>query len=192
MKNIIVITGESGAGKDTLAKYIISELEQVYLKGVVVKFVEPFKKALSVYLDVPLDYLENREYRTQVIPALGCSPLDLMVRGFHVMPQLHPELGLYSTTRQVERLLSQGNIPIFTDMRNPLEAEFLANLARSSVRLSLVKVRREGSTRLSSDIHLDTNYAKLYPVASDVEVVHNTSLRVLQQFASRYVYPGVA
>lgn len=164
---IVVILGNSGAGKDTLAGIIKDVLRmKVGKPSEIVKFVKPFKKALSIYLGVPVEQLEDRIYRVTPIPELGCTPLDLMIRGYEVMPLLHPRLGLYSTGQEVSKLMDYGRIPIFTDCRNSSEVDYLQILATPGHPLFVFTIERMGEKHLKSDEHLGENINRLASIAA--------------------------
>jgi len=166
---LIVLAGLSGAGKDTTFRLMRDLLSHALVN---VKFVEPFKLMLSQYLGVTLEQLEDREWRTTVIDDLGVSPLDLMVKGFEVMPQLHPRLGLHYTKRQVASYLERGQVPVFTDMRNPVEAEYLKSLATTEA-LYLFQVQRSIATALETDKYLGVNIKTLSRVAAHHGIIMN-------------------
>ena len=173
-KPIIVVIGQSGAGKDT--SYTILE-QQLCLPAQNVKFVKPFKEAMANYLGVALEMLEDRVYRNQILPELGCSPLDLMVRGFKHMPNIHPELGIYYTRRQVQSVFENDQIPIFTDCRNPAEIGFISQLTQEGHKLYTVHLVRSDLDLIESDLHLPSNSRQLRLLSSHYLMTPNNGTK---------------
>jgi hypothetical protein len=159
MKKGIVISGISGVGKDELFKTLKSFIPSMTN----VKFADPVKRAFAAYLDVPIEYLEDRESRVLPIEFLdGDSVLDLLVKSHKVMPSINSKLGLYSTDKQVKRmLLDKSGIPVFTDTRNVAEVDWLLETFKPN-ELLLIRVRSNvRGRRLESDCYLDYIEAEL-------------------------------
>lgn len=146
----VVILGVSGVGKDTLASQLVN-FSTPFLNFEVVKFAEPVKRAIAAYLGVSMSQMEDREYRTKPIAELdGLSILDILVKSFDVMPQLHPKLGLVWARKALDNLQYCGVTPVFTDVRNLVEVELI--LSRNYDRLFVVELSsRVRGKALSSD-----------------------------------------
>lgn len=170
----VVITGVSGVGKDETFHAIHTATYNRAVKVSNTKFSDPIKQAFALWLGVPREALDNKEFRAQPIEFLdGLTPLDLLVRSFHVMPQISPRLGLYSTQRHVESLLTESTIPVFTDGRNEAEAQWLTSYFTPS---ELVVVPVSSTVRgqaLSSDYLQSVNEARLVSYADRVVHIKN-------------------
>jgi hypothetical protein len=174
---LIVILGYSNAGKDTLAKFLHSHLEHLGYKSETVKFVQPFKDTLAMYLGVDRELMEDREYRSTVITELGCTPLELMIRGFTAMPLIHPKLGLYKTKKTISWLIHQGVIPVFTDPRNPEEIRYLRGLADEGHPVISLRVNRPDQLPQESDEYLEVNWINLKRFSRYHEVIENDKVK---------------
>lgn len=147
---LIVILGFSDVGKDTAFRAIESLAPLLPQPPLNIKFSEPIKTAIATYLGVPSELMEDRVWRNRVIPELGRTPLDLLVESFKHMPNIHPRLGLYKTKRTCQQCLNHPLV--FTDMRNPVELDFVVNLAREYSRLiHVLFIDRPNKGALPSD-----------------------------------------
>jgi hypothetical protein len=188
---VAVVLGLSDAGKDTVFRLLNKRYQVTNIK-----FSAPSKRALAMYLGVPEEYMENREWRETVIAELGLSPLELMIRIFEHLPKIHPKLGLYHTRREVEAIF-HGNqmyrnrlIPVFTDLRNLAEVDYLLSLVSSGVRLILINVVRDGVVPKPSDKYYLRNLAVLEPIADFSHTVVNPGTTE-QELLFRLSHSGV-
>jgi hypothetical protein len=142
---VIIITGASGSGKDTLASGL----------GLpVVKFASPFKRAFESFMCLPYGFLDTSRRNDRVIDpvtgvTLDLTYLDVMVNAFKVWEQIHPR-GL--TLAAVEKAW-QG-LPLFsiTDLRKPIEVEFILSRFKQDEILHFRLLGR--GNILESDVHL--------------------------------------
>lgn len=164
----VVIMGVSGVGKDTLAREIV-ELSTPSLNFEIFKFATPIKRAIAAYLDIPVNLLEDREFRTTPLEELdGATPLDILVKSFDVMPQLHPKLGLVWAKKRLDFLRYKEIIPVFTDTRNLVEVEAILKRRYDLTYTILVDSQVRGK-KLSSDIYLEYNRHTLVSGSSRVK-----------------------
>jgi len=119
---LIGITGKAGAGKDTLADYLVDAYEaQKY------NFALPLKQALNAMFGWTMPQWDDREWKERVIPWLGKSPRQLaQTIGTEWGRELvHPELWvLLAEQRYIAHLDSHSNAPPFVipDVRFDNEA----------------------------------------------------------------------
>jgi hypothetical protein len=180
---ILVLLGVSGAGKDTAASFLQGQNPKL----INVKFSDPIKQALAAYLGVDRALMDDREWRTTVIPELGCTPLDILVKSFDYMPQIHPRLGLVATGRQCRSILESGGQIVFTDMRNLAERNFVVELAsKYAVPLFVYQIHRRDAQPQSSDRLVSAIYHTLRPyhVQTVGRIPNNGSLPEFQDALS--------
>ncbi|MFB2876880.1 hypothetical protein [Floridanema aerugineum] len=168
--SIIVILGNSGAGKDTVTEVLKAEVGNC----IVHKWSAPMKRMLEYAYDLPTGSLEDREIRSQEVPDMpGVTYLDLMVRCFEFFPKIDPLMMIRKVFRAIQSdVKNKGKIVISNDLRNPLEAEAIANLA-IYYPLHIIRVERKGCKGLKSDKFLKTNYQTLLKVAKTAHIVNN-------------------
>jgi hypothetical protein len=184
MKKGIVISGFSGVGKDELFK----SFKRFIPSMVNVKFAEPVKRAFAAYLDIPIEHIEDRDLRTLPIEFLdNDSILDLLVKSHKVMPSINPKLGLYSTDKQVKRiLLEKSGIPVFTDTRNLVEVDWLLDTFKPN-ELLVIRVRSNiRGQRLDSDRYLEQIECRLSQANDSVYFVNDeANTEKLDNFTDR-------
>ena len=191
-KWFIVFTGLSGAGKDTASQRVLASSGSAY-KAEVVKFSKPMKLAIACLLNVPVEKLEDREYRDTLIPELGVTPLELMVRSFEFLPALHPNICVYNTDMYVRSRVKEAqdlhHVLVFNDVRQRQEAALIANLKDSfGYNLLHIDVKHPVATPLSSDVNYPEviDYLGYYSDRSynaynywDIQTLHNKIGRIL-------------
>lgn len=164
----VVIMGVSGVGKDTLAKELV-KLSKPSLNFEIFKFATPIKRAIAAYLDIPVSLLEDREYRTTALEELdGATPLDVLVKSFDVMPNLHPKLGLVWASKRLDYLRDSEVTPVFTDVRNRVEVKALLKRQYDLTYIVTVESSVRGK-KLSSDVYLELNKNELVRDSSKVK-----------------------
>lgn len=102
LPKLIGITGKAGAGKDTLANYVVDRTA-----GRKYSFALPLKQALNAMFGWTMSNWDDREWKERVIPWLGKSPRQLaQTIGTEWGRELvHPELWvLLAEQRFIEHL----------------------------------------------------------------------------------------
>lgn len=161
MNRIYVLTGLSGAGKDTLAKELIEydeDVVQVQWSGIA-------KRTYENWYGIPKGSLDDREFRLQNIPGFDKSYLQVLIDAYTKWDEIDPRLTVRPTLRYIHALLDQGHDIVITDTRKKEEADDLFNLVmyeRPEVCLFHVSLEgREGEKKLESDDNLEYNQDKL-------------------------------
>lgn len=192
-KWFVVFTGLSGTGKDTASMAVMQNSGTAY-RAEICKFSQPMKVAIATLLDVPVDYLEDRNYRNKVIPQLGVTPLDLMVRSFDFLPSLHPDICTYRTEQYLESRLKAAkkfnHVVVFNDVRQQKEAELLVRLADAhQYDMLTIHIKRQGTQPLSSDIHCQaiTDYLAYHSRRMFV-VFNNWEISILESRVLRMLH----
>lgn len=171
-KRVVVVTGVSDSGKDTIGIYL-RDLKQFPI----IKFVEPAKRYVETCMNLPVGFMEDKVLRNQpvVCPITGMledyTYLDILIKMYHERFAACPKMSLPYTGNQISKSWSSV---VLTDLRSPLEAEYL-NVKYAD---SLLHIRVEGRGEArSSDEHLITN-TRLIPI--DYTVDNSGNLRALR------------
>lgn len=122
MKNILIITGKSDAGKDTIATI----LQEINGEIVNVKFSYPMKKMLAYVYSVDVGQFEDKERRMEKVPGEDFTYADLMTRAFKHFRAIDDKMMIRKVIHNVEKNVSTG--VVITDMRTPSEVEAVLNL----------------------------------------------------------------
>jgi hypothetical protein len=178
MTTIYVVTGISGAGKDTVSDIIKAKFQ--YYNTRIIKFAQPVKSFLEHVYDLPEGYL-NTLGKYEPCPLPGMNWNDLLVKWWEFTPRLDPYMWLRQTRAEVDKALKGGANIIFNDVRNLKEVEYLEALALN-VPMCVIRVWRPGAIALPSDEHLQEVELRLSRVALvSRAVVNNGTLEDLRQ-----------
>jgi len=127
---IIGISGYSGVGKDTLAKYITEVNPQFQVK----KFSGKLKYIASILTGIPAENFESQEFKTKELNGWDMTARDLLQKlgTDAIRDNLHEDAwvnALFSNYHQSDRW-------IITDMRFPNEYEAVKQFGGITVRLN--------------------------------------------------------
>lgn len=173
-QKIYVISGYSGAGKDTVA----SILKEKHERSSILKFAAPGKRALEKIYSLPFGALDDREYRLRTAPhSNGRTFLEVLVDFWRHRDLL---LGADFFPAQVEAEADyclKGSIPwvvMFTDMRHSNEADVITSLLTKYPDTELVPVwvYRGSAKMLESD-------RDSYQIMGDLAKRHNSPIRFI-------------
>jgi hypothetical protein len=141
MYDSVILLGFHGVGKDTLANRLC-EADPTYVN---VKFSQYPKSVLAAALDVPVNWLEDKTYRSSPISKdhPDISPLTLLNLMYHGRKSL-PAFSQKTIDSTLDSI-PKSSIPVFTDVRNLLElgevlskfsATLIITLERSGIKAS--------------------------------------------------------
>lgn len=146
---IIGFGHRSGVGKDTAAGFLDQSLRELD-SNFRVKRIGFAAKLKEVTYDLfkfsgikePIHYENHREDREKIIPALGCTIVDLWVDVGEKMREIYGPVWIQNTLHQEEI-----DFLIITDIRHPNEAEAITELGGSLYRVINPTVpHREGKS----------------------------------------------
>ena len=112
----IILLGESGIGKDHLFK----SLSTTYPNIQNVKFTTYAKTLVSRAFNVSPSLMDDKEWRTQNLPGIELSPLDLLLTLYHGARN-YPKFSDANIKYTLDSIVD-GFIPVFTDVRRVKEA----------------------------------------------------------------------
>ena len=125
MKRIIGITGAAGAGKDTLADYLVEQ--HGFVK---VSFAAALKDGLCAIFGWDKSLLNDREWKERVLPDIGKSPRQLMqtIGTEWGRECVHKDLWLILART---RIASSAQSVVLSDVRFDNEAQLIRELGGS-------------------------------------------------------------
>lgn len=155
-KLVLVITGVSGSGKDTIASYLTG---QYWFRNV--KFSGETKRHIEDCLCLPEGSMDDREFRTKLVrnPITGENEsftyLDILIQEYRYrVSSATPWLTVLATG---EKILFGTQPVAITDTRSPWEAKSLRSLERKNqICLKHIRVYGRG-VALESDEYLTKN-----------------------------------
>jgi hypothetical protein len=144
MKTIYVISGYSGAGKDTCADYL-----NMFHGTQTIKFADPGKRALEFMLGCPVGLMDDRIARMDIAPHCGgLSYLQVLIkfwkhRDLVIGDKLFPE-------QTYEKIVAAESDVCITDMRSMAEMWILNRLYHvDNAKMQLIWVK--GGSAMESD-----------------------------------------
>jgi hypothetical protein len=155
---IIGITGAAGAGKNTLAEVL----------GVsTTSFALPMKQGLAAMLGIPVQALEDRDFKEGVIPEIGVSPrYMLQTLGTEWgREMINQNIWVILAMERAKALAGSGHVAI-TDVRFDNEAAAIVDAGGFVV--ELVRTNNDAATEHTahqSEAGVDKKYVSL--------VIHN-------------------
>lgn len=185
MNRIYVLTGLSGAGKDTLA----NALKEFDSDVVQVQWSALMKRTFENWYGIPAFSLDDREFRQTIVPGLSKTYLQVMIDAYHKWNEIDPRLTIRPTIAGVKELLDLGKDIVITDTRKKEEADDLYSLVmleRTEIDLFHVAIGgRVGEAALASDDNLEYNRGKLAQCSSaDYFFINNKDIDNVEGFAS--------
>lgn len=123
---IIGLTGPAGAGKNTVADYLVSVFSHSFYQ---VSFAEPIKEYLPFMLGIPREYFEDRQLKETVIDGLGKSPRQIMqtLGTDWGREMVHPMLWEIVALRKIKEIRRHSPMAsiVITDVRFGSEANLV-------------------------------------------------------------------
>ena len=184
---IIGFGHRSGVGKDTSANFLDQALRELDC-NFRVKRVGFANKLKDVTYDLfkwtgierPIHYENHREDRTKIIPALGCTIVDLWVDVGEKMREIYGPIW-------VKNALNQEGIDylIITDVRHPNEVKAISDLGGDVYRVINPRIpRREGK---SIDDYLEDYTGWRYDILNDgtLEKLYNLMKMMAKTYATQ-------
>jgi hypothetical protein len=143
---ILGLVGQKGAGKDTVADYLVREHGFTKLA-----FADPVKKVCEAMFALESNYFHCPLLKEQVISAWGMSPREMMqkVGTDIVRVQMGDRFWIKHMQYRLDSL-QQGTNVVISDVRFVNEAEFIQSLPDSH----LVRVQLQATARSSVDNHI--------------------------------------
>jgi hypothetical protein len=177
---IFVVTGNSNSGKDTTTIGI----KNAYPWVEVIKFSQPMKQLLANQNGFDVNLLENREFRSQLIPSyleVGIEKtwLEEMVDFYNYVKIQEPTWSIDQVAEKVHKLMSFVTPLVFNDMRSLVELEFIKRLAEDyEYPVVHVSLYRPGVEMVQpSDEHLET-------IRLELDKVSYATINVYNQYRS--------
>lgn len=127
---LIGLSGKMGAGKDTLAQYLIDNYRYERYA-----FADHLKETAAFMTGLPLHFFNDRRLKEQEAPGLGASPRKILeVLGTEVGRNIDPD---FWVKRLMHKLAAKpgGSRIIITDMRFPNEYEAIRRAGGFAVRV---------------------------------------------------------
>lgn len=158
--SVIVLLGNTGVGKDTLASGLMSQMP--YMSNF--KMVSALKRQWERELDIPYGSLDLRVVKNTTIPGYGLTYGQWMVNEFHKSerdPYYRKPL-LRRMKRELNWFCDNNITPICTDIRMPDEVATLVMLADPELGYSVNSIlvyllSRDEARPLTADVHLMKN-----------------------------------
>ncbi len=144
-KNMILICGAMGSGKDTLADFLC-----YYIEGSSrIAFAAPLKGMAPVMFDFPPDWCNTHEGKNKFIPAANMTVGEILQQ--LGTDAVHPIFGKDVWCRIAHQYCQklQSNTFIVSDCRTLAEAEFFMNHLQYHTRI--LWIEREGSKETKRD-----------------------------------------
>lgn len=144
-KNIILICGAMGSGKDTLADflcYYIADSRRI-------AFAAPLKEMAPVMFDFPPEWCSTHEGKNKYIPAAGMTVGEILQQ--LGTDAVHPVFGkdVWCRIAKAKIDASHNKTFIISDCRTLAEADFFMNHMRYNTRI--LWIEREGSKETKRD-----------------------------------------
>lgn len=145
----LVILGNSGAGKDTVAKYLRENYGAEKFS-----FAEEPKRALAEALGYSYELIEDRSFReATIVPGTNRTILEFLVEAYHVFRLMAP---YYWPNRSMWRLELCESPWVITDLRSKAEYDLLTKYVKErQQKLAVIYVGRPDCRGLTSDCMVD-------------------------------------
>ena len=159
---LIVLTGPSGSGKDTVAELLRAyEYQRVAIA-------DPLKRGLRALIGLTDAQLWG-DRRNEALPELGVSPRRLMQVVSDALLELDPKLWIRRWRRELEERLDRGELVVCTDVRTCEELEVAYQLGATTVRIVRAGAAAPG---VAATHRTETELSELDDDCFDV-VLHN-------------------
>lgn len=122
---LVAVSGYANSGKDTFSNYLIEKnFARVFLA-------KPFKEALSIMTNTPVELSENRDFKEKPLKILGGKSLRYAYKflGEIMKSEFNNNIWLELLKENIDDLIEVGidNI-VVTDVRRFFEAEYVRNI----------------------------------------------------------------
>lgn len=147
-KNIVMLFGASGSGKDTIAEHLY------HSKCIHYKFARPMKEFVEKCYNLPYGTLDTQEGKAQKLPNSDKTFADLLVGAYHFWQQFDDAMTARGVMKKVEHLILKTPWnSVISDCRKLCEAELLRDFCwqHPDVRLHVLRVVGRGEMK-SSDL----------------------------------------
>ena len=159
---LIVLTGPSGSGKDTVAELLRAyEYQRVAIA-------DPLKRGLRALIGLTDAQLWG-DRRNEALPELGVSPRRLMQVVSDALLELDPKLWIRRWRRELEERLDRGELVVCTDVRTCEELGGAYQLGATTVRIVRAGAAAPG---VAATHRTETELSELDDDCFDV-VLHN-------------------
>ena len=138
---VLVITGVSGAGKDTMASRIAQIMDTKNIK-----FSQPMKEMMSYAYGVDISQFEDKQKRFEYVPGENFTYSDIMIRCFHTFPNIDSKMMIRKTKEVINNHINQTNL-VFTDIRNIPEVRVIWEISKEYPVIHIhINTEKEGLT----------------------------------------------
>ena len=176
---LVGITGKAGAGKDTLASFLLEAHMDESRIGKQIAFADPVKKATAEMYGIPLNNLYDRELKETVDAFWGISPRQMaQLVGTDMARNVFDDQIWIKRAQKEIKNNEKADLFVITDVRFENEAEFIRESGGY-----LIHIKRpddEGSVTGSD--HESENGVSLVE-GNDIEFVNGGSLDELKLLA---------
>jgi hypothetical protein len=138
----IIVLGNSNSGKDTVFSLLSDRFDVANFK-----FSSPMKAALEMLYTLPKGALEDKAFRNTLVPHLGVTWNDLMIKCWEHWNQVDPWMG---KQKVIKDAIWVEHLPVFTDIRHIME---FAKVRHSFNPLVIHLVRDEAEAK-PSDVNV--------------------------------------
>lgn len=116
--NIIGIAGRAGAGKDTVAQFILDEHPDWQR----VAFADPLRRVAADLYELDAEQMSDRDLKEQAIPEWGLSPRQILQRlGTEVARSIHPQTWVLYALRTIADSSASGFVIPDTRFENEVQ-----------------------------------------------------------------------
>ena len=178
---IIGISGKAQSGKDTLCKYLQSELAKRAIPSQRLAFADELKRVIGKELfDLSHDQMYTSEGKEEIDLRYDLTPRDILQRGGDIGRNLYPDIWAESALRQATNPVTTY---IITDMRFENEWALVTQHDGYTVRLERPSVIIPQGADHASEVGLD----HIPPKVWDAIYLNEKSLADLARFATSLV-----
>ena len=167
---LIGLAGRARTGKDTTAQFLLAQYG-----GYTYAFADPIRRMLKAGLGVDLNEPYWQARKEMEIPAIGCSPRQLLQRlGTEWGRELiHPDLWVILAADHLQR---HGRGMIVTDVRMENEAAWVRRMGGTLIHLRRSAAAKVVEHRSENDLTVDPADFVLYNDAGLEDLQHAVSM----------------
>jgi hypothetical protein len=174
--NIIGISGKKEHGKDTVANIILNTIPG---KFKTLSFARPIKESLSISMNIPIEYFDDRDKKEVILEEWGQTPRQLAQwYGTDVFRnQIDPDIWIKNMEFRINAFYNdkknQDKVIVITDARFDNELELIWRLGGKVWNVDA----SERVKRINKDTHISENGITLKP---DIYIDNNGTMNDLK------------
>ena len=170
---LIGIHGKAGAGKDTIAEYLIETYKNYYLQPLA----EPLKEAAAIAFGIPEDFFHNRDLKEVKNERWGKSPREIAQYLGTEMFRQHfgPDFWIQRALVRINNLYvpeeegeyQEGDTVVIPDIRFQNEYEFIKANGGVMIHVTRPGVSSVGILNHASEQGINFSGGEIYEVIND-------------------------